>query len=477
LSIVISNLLNSKSEVFTNLFKYHKYLQILGINSNSEVFSNLLNSLSVVVNSKSCEYQSEVFADILNITANLLNMTANCLNSKSEIFTNPLEYNCKSFEYKPDVFTKIINSKSEEFTNILKKYKSEVLSVVATINLNIRSIEKSWEYKIFKKLVVTSNTLNMSVGTANLLNSKLEVFTNLFEYKTVVLSIATANLGNITVNIWNSKLEEFTNLSNITRSLLNITANLLNKSVVTENLLNRKPEIFMKILNKLVVTSNTLNSKLAVFTNIFEYTINSNCKPFEYKSKISRNILNMSIVIANLFNTVTTNLLNFKLEVFTNFLKISKQELFANLLNSKPVVESVVTAKLVNNKSMYLPIFLHIVVLHFLNIRNIYKSLQYNSEVFTNLLNTKSVIVSGVTINLLKIIENILNTTTNLLNLISSVSTNYKSFEYIYKYFEYNCKSFEYKSELSVRSVSGLTANLLNSTLEVFKNSLNISYY
>ncbi|RPA88383.1 hypothetical protein L873DRAFT_1796680, partial [Choiromyces venosus 120613-1] len=237
----------------------------------------------------------------------------------------------------------------------------------------------------------------------------------------------------------------------------------------------------------LVVTLNTLNSKSAVFTKIFEYTDNNNCKPFEYKSKISRNILNSrsvvvksevftsllntklvieSIVTANLFNIVTTNLLNFKLEVFSNFLKISKQELFANLLNSKPVVESVVTAKPVNNKSRCLPIFFHITA-NLLNLtaevfKNILnsKSVVVNSEVFTNLLNTKSVIVSGVTINLLnsksEIFKKLIYIIENILNISKSKASS-------------NCKCFEYESLVD----SVVIANIWNSNSEVFKNILN----
>ncbi|RPA89779.1 hypothetical protein L873DRAFT_1795884, partial [Choiromyces venosus 120613-1] len=443
------DLLNSESlvvsEVTANIW-----------NSNSEVFSKLLNSVSVVVNSKSFEYLSEAFTDILNITANLLNMTANSLNITAN-FLNITEY--------------LLNSKLEVFTKIINKYKPEVFmkilnikfSKVVTANICISKqvvFTNLWKSKLVVELVVTSNTLNISVGTPNLLNSKLEVFTNLFEY-------------NCKSWEYNCKYLEYESLivSEVTTNIWNITGSLLNMSIVTANLYNSKSEVF-----------------------------------------------------TNLYNTVTTNLLNFKLEVFTNFLKISKQELFANLLNSKPVVESVVTAKPVNNKSRYSSIFLHIIE----NILNISKSTVVLSgvtvnnlnitasllNITSNLLNSKPVVTANV-LNIIaniwnsnsevfknilnKVFSNVLNsisvvvsimvsyfliTTTNLLNMsvLNTNLLNKKLVRSIYKYFEYNCKSFEYKPIVvsvvvahffNIRGLSGLTANLLNSTPQVFKNLLN----
>ncbi|RPA89736.1 hypothetical protein L873DRAFT_1795938 [Choiromyces venosus 120613-1] len=379
-----------------------------------------------------------------------------------------------------------------------------VLVVVAhflntTANLgNISSNCKHFEYE----------SLVVSEVTANIWNSYSEVFLNLFEYftfldynwksfeyKSVVVSVVLSYFFKITANLLNirSIYKDFEHS--------NITANLLNNSVVTENLLNSKPDIFMKILN-------ISQQYLPIFLNISE----------KYLQIVG--ITSKSVVVS-----VVRSI--YKLLEITANIWIIKQELFANLLNSKPVVGC-------------LPIFLHI--LHFLNISNIYKSLQYNcrsiykyfesnSEVFTNLLNTKSVSVSGVTINLLNMIENILNinkssvvlsgVTVNNLNITASLlntSSNCKCFEYeslvvlVYIssgvnngsiFLNHNYKSFEFKSlavklqvftnlfnhnsgDVSVialhifNTVSVVVAHFFNRksdviTSEVFKNSLNIS--
>ncbi|RPA88741.1 hypothetical protein L873DRAFT_1796487 [Choiromyces venosus 120613-1] len=490
-SVVILQFLNSSRSVTSN-YKCFEYQSVV---VQSDVFIKLLNSQSVVVYVLTANILNRLTTSLLNlsvVTANLFNITANFLNSKSEVFESILNYYKLGVE--SIVATNPLNSKSEVFTNIFEyeKYLQIFGIVLNTYNC------KSWEYKllVFLKYLkifsinITPNFLNrnanllniVSVVTANILNTSQKYREIMgiedFEYNCKYLHLVSSNFKyfeyvcrycksfEYNCKSWEYKLEEFTNLSNICqRSISNsftfldynwksfeyksvvesvvlsyffkITANLLNKSVVTENLLNSKPEIFMKILN---ITGNLLNR--------IEYC--------EYKSEVFTNLLNTKLVIVSI---VTANLFN-KYRNYKSF-EFQVRSIFKLLENYKPVVESVVTAKPVNNKSRYLPIFLH--SLHFLNIRNIYKSLQYksvvvNSEVFTNLLNTKSVIVSGVTINLLNIIENILNIC--------------KSVRSSFIILQYNCKSFKYKPVVTA-NVLNIIANIWNSNSEVFKNILN----